>query len=288
MAQSPSKRSSSNLGSLSRKRVFILGPSHHHYFEACAVSLFTTYATPLGSLVIDKETNESLLQGGAFTNMGPTTDQDEHSIEMHLPYVYKVLERQFGKGQAFPKIVPILVGSIGARQEKEYGRLLRPYLDDPENCFVISSDFCHWCVHSIVCVETVLTHLNRGTRFTYTYYIPNSGPQNRGQITGHTLRQANCPQPPTDPPIWSSIERLDKLAIESIETGRHKDFTEYLQKTRNTVCGRHPIGVVMGALEEEEGQEPKGKFRFVRYEQSSKCFTLRDSSVSYASAFAVA
>ncbi|KAF8432088.1 MEMO1 family [Terfezia claveryi] len=252
------------------KRVFILGPSHHHYFEACAVSLFATYATPLGSLVIDKETNESLLQGGAFTKMDLTIDRDEHSIEMHLPYVYKVLERHFGKGQTFPKIVPILVGSIGARQEKEYGRLLRPYLDDPENCFVISSDFCHW-----------------GTRFTYTHYLPNSEPQNRGQIVGHTLKQANCPQPPVDPPIWSSIERLDRLAIKSIETGRHKDFTEYLQKTRNTICGRHPIGVVMGALEEEEGQEPKGKFIFVIYEQSSKCFTLRDSSVSYASAFAV-
>ncbi|RPB25787.1 hypothetical protein L211DRAFT_861125 [Terfezia boudieri ATCC MYA-4762] len=205
------------------KRVFILGPSHHHYFEACAVSLFTTYAT----------SHHFSLQGGAFTNMSLTIDQDEHSIKMHLPYVYK--------GQTFPKIVPILVGSISARQKKEYGRLLRPYLDDPENCFIV----------------------------------------------GHTLKQANCPQPPADPPIWSSIKRLDELAIESIKTGRHKDFTEYLQKTRNTVCGRHPIGVVMGALEEEEGQEPKGKFIFVRYEQSSKCFTLRDSSVSYASAFAV-
>lgn len=252
------------------KRVFILGPSHHHFFEACAVSPFTTYATPLGSLVIDKETNDSLLQSRAFTTMKPHVDEDEHSIEMHLPYVYKVLERQFGKGGNFPKIVPILVGSINARQEKEYGKLLRPYLDDPENCFVISSDFCHW-----------------GTRFTYTYYIPNSGPGSQGQSLGHTLKQANCPQPPADPPIWSSIEKLDKLAIESIETGRHKDFTEYLHKTRNTVCGRHPIGVMMGALEAEEGQEPKGKFKFVRYEQSSKCFTLRDSSVSYASAFAV-
>jgi len=42
----------------------------------------------------------------------------------------------------------------------------------------------------------------------------------------------------------------------------------------------------MSALEAEEGKEPKGKFKFVRYEQSSKCITLQDSSVSYASAFA--
>lgn len=78
--------------------------------------------------------------------MSTHVDEDEHSIEMHLPYVYKVLERQFGKGESFPKIVPLLVGSIDARQEKEYGKLLRPYLEDEENCFVISSDFCHWYV----------------------------------------------------------------------------------------------------------------------------------------------
>lgn len=128
---------------------------------------------------------------------------------------------------------------------------------------------------------------SRGTRFTYTYYIPNSVPETRDQIAGHTLKPANCSQPPSDPPIWSSIEKLDKLAIESIETGKHKKFIEYLQRTRNTVCGRHPIGVIMGALESEEEKEPRGKFKFIRYEQSSKCFTLRDSSVSYASAFAV-
>jgi len=247
------------------KRVFILGPSHHHFFEACAVSPFKTYATPLGPLVIDKETNEALLKNRAFTVMSTRVDEEEHSIEMHLPYVYKVLERQFGKGAELPKIVPILVGSIDSRQEKEFGRLLRPYLEDEENCFVVSSDFCHW-----------------GARFAYTYYLPNS----EFGVRGYTLKSSNCPQPPSDPPIWTSIEKLDTLAMKSIESGSHQEFTEYLQKTRNTVCGRHPIGIIMGALEIDEGKVPKGKFRFVRYEQSSRCIALRDSSVSYASAYA--
>ena len=86
-----------------------------------------------------------------------------------------------------------------------------------------------------------------------------------------------------------------------------------LRETRNTVCGRHPIGVVMAALEllmEGEGggggktgtgtgaedgagagneNERKSRFhfRFVRYERSSDCVRVGDSSVSYASAFAV-
>lgn len=41
-------------------------------------------------------------------------------------------------------IVPILVGSINRRKEVEYGQLLSRYVADPENFFVISSDFCHW------------------------------------------------------------------------------------------------------------------------------------------------
>ena len=41
-------------------------------------------------------------------------------------------------------IVPILVGSLTPENENKYGRLLSKYLMDPENVFVVSSDFCHW------------------------------------------------------------------------------------------------------------------------------------------------
>lgn len=71
-------------------------------------------------------------------------DEDEHSIEMHLPYVYKMIERAGKLGQV--KVVPIMVGSISTRKEKAYGEALAEHLQNPENCFVISSDFCHWLV----------------------------------------------------------------------------------------------------------------------------------------------
>ena len=41
-------------------------------------------------------------------------------------------------------IVPVLVGSLSADKEQQYGKLFSKYLLDPENLFVISSDFCHW------------------------------------------------------------------------------------------------------------------------------------------------
>jgi AmmeMemoRadiSam system protein B len=82
--------------------------------------------------------------------------------------------------------------------------------------------------------------------------------------------------------------------MSSIETGFHEKFSEYLTKTNNTICGRHPISVIMAAIECVERkpthdgvQREKVKFKFVRYEQSNKVREPNDSSVSYASAFAI-
>ena len=179
-----------------------------------------------------------------------------------------MLSQNFATG-SFPPLVPILVGSTKPSVEKEYGALLAPYLADPSNVFVISSDFCHW-----------------GSRFNYTYYITDSNPS-----SGYSLTRKLTPSSST--PIHASIGTLDELAMRAIESGKHDAFLANLQDTGNTVCGRHPIGVIMAALEvlkaqkrdvEEEG---KGIFKFVRYERSSECTKLSDSSVSYASAFAV-
>lgn len=71
----------------------------------------------------------------------------------------------------------------------------------------------------------------------------------------------------------------------------HVAFESYLRETKNTICGRHPIGVLLGALAEieKEGEEQgrKATIKWVRYEQSSACIDVKDSSVSYASAYVV-
>ena len=95
----------------------------------------------------------------------------------------------------------------------------------------------------------------------------------------------------------------------AVESGSHEAFLTVLRETGNTVCGRHPIGVVMAGLEglvrdeavgeglgkeegkgkeeEEDRRKGRGRFRFVRYERSSDVKRVGESSVSYASAFAV-
>ncbi|EPS42192.1 hypothetical protein H072_3822 [Dactylellina haptotyla CBS 200.50] len=257
------------------KRVFILGPSHHVYLDGCALTGHATYDTPLGTLPIDTTTTAALQATGKFSRMSPTTDSDEHSIEMHLPYTYKTLINHFGSPAAIPPVVPILIGSISTSKEKDFGSLLAEYLDSPENAFIVSSDFCHW-----------------GSRFSYQYYTATDDPTASAPLSLGKYTKV----PAGSQPIWKSIEGLDKRAMDAIETGSHDSFAAYLKETKNTVCGRHPIGVVMAGLEEVVRrrkaaggavEDSVGKFRFVRYEQSSKCVDAKDSSVSYASAFAV-
>jgi len=92
-------------------------------------------------------------------------------------------------------------------------------------------------------------------------------------------------------PIHASISALDHEAMSLLTlpsapaSVAHDNFAAYLERTRNTICGRHPIGVLLGALAVLEEGGRTSTIKWVRYEQSSQCFTVNDSSVSYASAY---
>lgn len=124
-------------------------------------------------------------------------------------------------------------------------------------------------------------------------------------------------------PIHKSIQALDKMGMDIIETGDPDAFKKYLLEFDNTICGRHPISVFLHVSTLLLNQcaicyhslsasskfviflfEPfsitnmfpqmlkncstRMKINFLRYEQSSQCKSMRDSSVSYASAAAKA
>uniref|UniRef100_A0A671TYP4 Protein MEMO1 n=1 Tax=Sparus aurata TaxID=8175 RepID=A0A671TYP4_SPAAU len=240
------------------RRVFILGPSHHVPLSRCALSPAEIYRTPLYDLRIDQKVYADLWKTGLFERMSLQTDEDEHSIEMHLPYTAKAMERFAGVTGSFVvqesrdqvvgseqnihkdefSIVPVLVGALSESKEQEYGKLLSKYLADPSNLFIISSDFCHW-----------------GQRFRYTYYDESQGE------------------------IYRSIEHLDKMGMGIIEQLDPMSFTNYLKKYRNTICGRHPIGVLLNAVAELRKSGLEMNFSFLNYAQSSECRNWQDSSV---------
>ncbi|KAJ0137221.1 MEMO1 family protein C4H3.04c [Colletotrichum tanaceti] len=243
------------------KRVFLLGPSHTFYLADCAVTGYSNYGTPWGNLRVDRQVVDRLRDELDIPEIPTANDDREHSLEMHLPYLWVRLEQTFGTSpDAFPPVVPILVGDNDEAGEKAVGKWLAEYLRDPDNAFIVSSDFCHW-----------------GRHFDYTVYSPDG--------TLDSLRKLRPVGPaPEGPPIHETIKLVDDLAIEAIGTGRHGSFYNNLKRTKNTVCGRHPIGVTMAALEELGGAH---RFKFMQYQRSNLVTAPGDTSVSYVSAYAV-
>lgn len=256
------------------KRVFVLGPSHTYYLRGCALTTFEKFATPFGDFQVDASVLAELRSTGKFSDIPRNNDVREHSLEMHLPYIWKILERTRRGSPTWPTLVPIMVGDGDGAAEKAYGELLLPYLEDPENAFVVSSDFCHW-----------------GRNFQFWQYCPGT---DFTKIRSLPSRGGSRPEP-AEPPIHEFIRILDEAAFSAIETGVQADFVEYLHETENTVCGRHPISVVMAALEilatkitpAVGGTRGQHKFAFVQYERSDLARTTSDSSVSYGSAYAI-
>jgi len=223
------------------KTVFVLGPSHHKYLTGCALSKCKRYATPFYNLEIDTQIISTLHKSGMFEDFELDDDEAEHSLEMQLPFIAKIME---GHKDNF-KIVPVVVGSTDPDQEREYGALFAPYLADTSVVFVISSDFCHW-----------------GSRFRYCYGVNDSAP------------------------IWQTITNLDKSGMDIIESKDPGAFEEYLSKYKNTICGRHPIGILLNMVSsyQSNNADKKCSIKFLDYSQSSQVTKRSDSSVSYASA----
>lgn len=213
------------------RRVFLFGPSHHFYLRGCALPYSTVYATPIGNLPIDEEIVQELEKTGRFSKLSRGQEEDEHSLEMHLPYIRKAFE---GKDV---KLVPIMVGEM--ENEEEFGRIFAPYFRQSENLFVVSSDFCHW-----------------GQRFRYTPHDKSAGE------------------------IHQSIERMDREGMELIENNDVNGFKGYLERTKNTICGRNPIILLLSTI---LCAGISTRTRFVRYAQSEPVKKITQSSVSYAS-----
>lgn len=122
------------------KCVFLLGPTHHKYFKGVALPSenCSEYLTPLGGLLLDADILQSLRKSGAFGELTPSEDEDEHSIELLLPFVKYLFAPDV-------TIVPMVVGDLKVENEyQKYAELLIDYFLKDDILFVFSSDFCHW------------------------------------------------------------------------------------------------------------------------------------------------
>jgi len=113
-------------------RVVLLGPCHRVAVRGLAVPTVDAFASPLGDVPLDKRTIARLLempQVSAFD----ATHKDEHSLEVHLPFLQSVL------GDF--ELVPLVVGDASIEDVSE---VLDAVWGGPETLIVISSDLSHF------------------------------------------------------------------------------------------------------------------------------------------------
>lgn len=113
-------------------RVVLLGPSHRVGFEGLALSSADYYNTPLGRVPLDRDAGR-LLVGLPQVRVHDAAHAQEHSLEVHLPFLQELLN-DF-------TLVPLVVGDATA---VEVGEVLERLWDGPETLIVISSDLSHY------------------------------------------------------------------------------------------------------------------------------------------------
>lgn len=114
------------------ERVILIGPSHRTDFNGIAMSAADYFATPLGSVAVDKSIYPQLSRiNGVETNDNP--HDNEHCLEVQLPFLQYSLN-QF-------EIVPLLTGKASPSLIAD---VLNAASQDADSLIVISSDLSHY------------------------------------------------------------------------------------------------------------------------------------------------
>lgn len=127
------------------ERVVLIGPSHRTDFKGVAISGADYFATPMGSVAVDKIIYPQLSRiKGVETNETPHAD--EPCLEVQLPFLQYSLN-QF-------EIVPLLTGKTTSSLIVD---VLNTATQDARTLIVISSDLSHYLDYETACKIDQLT-----------------------------------------------------------------------------------------------------------------------------------
>ena len=118
------------------RTIVLLGPSHKIRLDGISVSECKEFETPIGNVEIDRLSCKSLLKSRLVSRINLDEQENEHSLELHLPFIKHVVRNC--------KLIPILVGHLNQPTLKETAQLFLEYFRDPSCLFIVSSDFCHY------------------------------------------------------------------------------------------------------------------------------------------------
>lgn len=118
------------------KRVLILGPTHRVGIEGMALTGADLHRTPLGVVPSDIEITDALEELPDVI-VAPVVHAQEHSLEVHLPFLQRYLDGPF-------TVVPVAVGHA---TPESVAKAIEIGLSFPDTAVVISSDLSHFLTY---------------------------------------------------------------------------------------------------------------------------------------------
>ncbi len=115
--------------------VVIVGVAHRHGFQGASIYGSGGYATPLGIVAVDTHTASALADASGFRFV-EAAHREEHSIEVQVPFIQKVLPHA--------RIVPVLMGLPSPDTMRRMADALAKVLAGKKALVIISSDMSHY------------------------------------------------------------------------------------------------------------------------------------------------
>lgn len=120
--------------------IFLIGSSHRVAFNGASVYNTGNYITPLGTIKVNLQIANELIENSRHFTFKPDAHLQEHCLEVQLPFIQSYFRNP-------PPIVPIIIGSNDTGTIKAIADALKPWFT-PDNLFIISSDFTHYPPYS--------------------------------------------------------------------------------------------------------------------------------------------
>lgn len=115
--------------------VVILGPSHRVGFEGCSIYPGGGFETPFGLAEVDAPAAQAIARAAGF-DFVPEAHAEEHSVEVQVPFVQKVLPKA--------KIVPIVMGLPSDPNIRTLAGALAKVLKNRKALVIASTDMSHF------------------------------------------------------------------------------------------------------------------------------------------------
>jgi AmmeMemoRadiSam system protein B len=116
--------------------VVVLSPFHNYHSHPLLTTKHQAYSTPLGTIEVD-QTALSELQNHLNIPITPIPNDKEHSLEIELPFLQRVLKNDF-------KLLPIMIRAQEEFVAQQLGEVLAQTLKDKNALLVASTDLSHF------------------------------------------------------------------------------------------------------------------------------------------------